>query len=414
MRTADRTLALLACLIAAPAARIHASGLEGLRPVLDRLLSQLPGVLGHNQVTPPRAIPPATTPGGPTVDLSSLGDPVQLEQRLRRLLRTDPAQLQVTVPNGQARLGDFSVGSNETWTGNLLVLRGEVDLFGKVNGSVVSLDGDIVVHAGATVSGDALAIGGRIRDRGGIVQGEQRSLGATPAAEPARARGVAAGLTSLAGLAGVLFTVGLIGFGMVLFARPNLEMISDTVTHSVFRSFATGLLAQVLVIPTFGMLITGLVLSVVGILLVPFVVIVVPLLLVTAVVSGFLGTAHAMGETHTRRRMAAGVIVGSANSYRYLTVGLGGVAAVWLAWIVFGWVPVAGTLMFLAAFLATWILATIGFGAALLSRAGIKPAFAGRYVPPEALTDEYLWATPQFGVSAVKRPEGSKTPRPRS
>ncbi|HET9513307.1 MAG TPA: hypothetical protein VFO95_05205, partial [Gemmatimonadales bacterium] len=167
----------------------------------------------------------------------------------------------------------------------------------------------------------------------------------------------------------------------------------------------------VLVIPTFGMLIAGLVLSVVGILLVPFVIIVFPLLLVAAIVGGFLGVTHAMGETHLRRRMAAGVMVGSANSYRYLATGLVGVAAVWLAWILFGWVPVAGSLMFAAAFLATWLLATVGFGACLLSRAGIRPTFAGRYVPPEALTDEYLWATPQFGVSAVARPEGSKKPR---
>jgi hypothetical protein len=45
----------------------------------------------------------------------------------------------------------------------------------------------------------------------------------------------------------------------------------------------------------------------------------------------------------------------------------------------------------------------------LLSRAGIRENFAGRLIPPEALTDEYLWATPQFGVTAAKRP-GSRTP----
>ena len=108
--------------------------------------------------------------------------------------------------------------------------------------------------------------------------------------------------------------------------------------------------------------------------------------------------------------MAAGVVVGSPNSYRYLGIGLGGIGAVWLAWILFGWVPVAGSLMFAAAFLATWILATIGFGACLLSRAGVRPSFAGRYVPPEAMTDEYLWATPQFGVTAAKRPPPKGTP----
>ena len=60
----------------------------------------------------------------------------------------------------------------------------------------------------------------------------------------------------------------------------------------------------------------------------------------------------------------------------------------------------AGELIRGAAFLVTWLLGTAGFGAALLSRAGIKENFAGRLLPPEALTDEYLWATPQFGVPA--------------
>jgi hypothetical protein len=288
----------------------------------------------------------------------------------------------------------------------------EVIAIGRVTGNVVSLDGDIVLHPGAVVGGDALAIGGRIRDRGGLIQGERRSLGQAATGEPAPPGVLRAALTRGAGLAGVLLTLGLLGFGLVLFARPNLETVSDTVIHNLLRSFLAGLLAQILALPTFGMLITGLVLSVVGILLVPFVVVVFVLLLVAAIVGGFLAVAHAIGETHIRRRMAAGIMVGSANSYRYLFIGLASIALVWLGWILFGWVPVAGTLIFAAAFLATWLLGTVGFGAALLSRAGIKPTFAGRYVPPEALTDEYLWATPQFGVTAVKRPAGP-TPPPR-
>jgi hypothetical protein len=116
-----------------------------------------------------------------------------------------------------------------------------------------------------------------------------------------------------------------------------------------------------------------------------------------------------MGETYTRRRLALGAMLGSPNSYRYLAVGLGALASLWLAWALFGWVPVAGDLIRGAAFLVTWLLATAGFGAALLSRAGLRENFAGRLLPPEALTDEYLWATPQFGVSAAKRP-GARTP----
>jgi hypothetical protein len=150
------------------------------------------------------------------------------------------------------------------------------------------------------------------------------------------------------------------------------------------------------------------VLSVAGILLLPFAVAVYALLVIVGALGGFLAVAHAMGETYTRRRMALGVI-GSPNSYRYLVIGLGALAALWLAWAVFGWVPIAGDLIRGAAFLVTWLLATSGFGAALLSRAGIRENFAGRLIPPEALTDEYLWATPQFGVQAARRP-GNRTP----
>jgi hypothetical protein len=210
-------------------------------------------------------------------------------------------------------------------------------------------------------------------------------------------------LAKLAGLVGCFLTLGLLGFGLVLFSKPNLEVVSDTVSHSFLRSFVVGLVSQVLIIPTFGMLVVGLVLSVVGVLLVPFVVVVYALLALTGVLGGFLAVAHAMGEVHTRRRMARGVPL-SPNSFRYLALGLGTVAAVWLAWVLFGWVPIAGTLILAAAAISTWFLATVGLGAAVLSRAGIQPSFAGRYVPTEMLTDEYLWATPQQGVPAVRRP----------
>ena len=226
------------------------------------------------------------------------------------------------------------------------------------------------------------------------------AVGAT-VAEP-----VARTATNLAGVIGSFLMLGILGFGLVLFGKPNLEVVSDTVSHSFIRSFLVGLLSQVLIVPTFGMLVVGLVLSVVGVLLVPFVVVVYALLVIAGVLGGFLAVSHSMGETHTRRRLARGDAL-SPNSYRYLVVGLGAIASVWLAWVMFGWVPVAGTLILGAAVIATWLLGTVGLGAAVLSRAGIQPSFAGRYVPTEMLTDEYLWATPQQGVPAVKRP-GSK------
>ena len=370
----------------------------------------------HRAARPkPQAIESAPA-SGPAVDLGDLTQPTVLEARLKPALNPKNGPIRLTVPGGTARLGDFSVGSTESVTGPLLVVQGDADIYGRLLGNLVTVDGDVIVHPGALVTGDILALGGEVRDLGGEISGESRTLrsttifaeAASPAAPPPSALETV--FRRLAGVIGVFLTLAALGFGLVTFGRPNLEVVSDTVGHSFGRAFATGLLGQILLLPTFGMLVVGLILSVAGILLLPFAIVVYGLLVVVGVMGGFLAVAHAMGETYTRRRLALGAMLGSPNSYRYLAVGLGGLASLWLAWAVFGWVPVAGDLIRGAAFLVTWLLATTGFGAALLSRAGIRENFAGRLIPPEALTDEYLWATPQFGVPAARRPGGTRTP----
>jgi hypothetical protein len=363
----------------------------------------------------PRVRPQAIPQGGRTIDLSDLSRPTVVETQLRSALRQDDKALRVTVPGGSARRGDFSLGSSEDLKGNLLVVDGDADVYGSLRGNLVTVDGDVVVHPGGVVSGDVLTLGGKVRDEGGEIGGEVRTLQSAPperrvVGEAAASRSAFQSvLRRVAGVLGVFLTLCAIGFGLVMFGRQNLEVVSDTVSHSFGRAFVTGLLGQILLLPTFGMLVVGLILSVAGILLLPFAVAVFAMLTVIAVVGGYLAVAHAMGETYTRRRMALGVVIGSPNSYRYLLVGLVGLASVWAAWALFGWVPVAGSIVWGAAFFVSWLLGTAGFGAALLSRAGIKGNFAGRLLPPEALTDEYLWATPQFGVPAGRRP-GSRTP----
>ena len=356
----------------------------------------------------PHPAPQAIPPGGkdePQVALDDLSKPTGIESRLREALRRHDDGVRVTVTNGVARMGDFSIGSNETVPGHLLVVQGTADIYGKLLGNLVTVDGDVVIHPGGVVSGDILTLGGEVRTfRTSSVLGTPlpvRGAEAPTAIETVFRR--------MAGVVGVFLTLGALGFGLVMFGRPNLEVVSDTVSHSFGRAFATGLLGQLLLLPTFGMLVVGLILSVVGIVLLPFAVVVYALLVIVGAVGGYLAVAHAIGETYTRRRLALGAMIGSPNSYRYLLVGLGALAAFWAAWSVFGWVPVAGDLIRGAAILVTWLLATAGFGAALLSRAGIRENFAGRLLPPEALTDEYLWATPQYGVTAAKRP-GSRTP----
>jgi hypothetical protein len=370
----------------------------------------------EQQARPTRPPPQLIAPGGTSVDLNDLSQPTLVEKRIQSALNEGRGELRLTVPNGIARRGDFSLGSSEARNGHLLVLDGNADIYGHLNGNVVAVRGDVVVHPGGVISGDVLTLGGQVQDEGGEIGGEARTLRSTTLLSstlPAQAALPLSPLQSVlrrsAGVFGVFLTLTVLGFGLVLFGRQNLEIVSDTVSHSFGRAFVTGLLGQILLLPTFGMLVVGLILSVAGILLLPFAVAVFAMLVVIGVVGGYLAVAHAMGETYTRRRMALGAVIGSPNSYRYLLVGLVALTSLWAAWALFGWVPVAGSIVWGAAFFVSWLLGTAGFGAALLSRAGIKENFAGRLLPPEALTDEYLWATPQFGVPAGRKP-GTRTP----
>jgi len=397
---ARETLLLLA--LGVGATRAHAAGPDRAPHFLENLKSRFLSALGGpREVIDPQPVP--DDPGAPAVTLSRIADPRALEHELRDLVQAPYANVRLRTPDGYAQVGNFSIGSSESIHSNVLVIRGRADVYGRVSGNVISLDGTIMIHRGAVVEGDAIAFGGDVTNLGGTVGGRTLALSDEPALAAPPARPIASALTNAAGVIGTFLTLALIGFGLVLFGKSNLEVVSDTVSHSFLRSFLVGLLSQVLIVPTFGMLVVGLVLSVVGVLLVPFVVAVYALLVIAGLLGGFLAVTHAMGETHTRRQMARGMAT-SPNSFRYLAIGLGAVGSVWLAWVVFGWVPIAGSLIFGAAALATWLVATVGLGAFVLSRAGVQPSFAGRYLPAEMLTDEYLWATPQQGVPAVKRP----------
>jgi hypothetical protein len=424
MRLSNRLIGLLAVLAfwgqrplraETPIDRLAGSAgnlVDHVRTFIRRVSRNHPAQENRSRIRPR---PQAIGTGGATVDLSDLSRPTQLEAQLRSALEPSEGELHLTVPGGTARRGDFSLGSSESRTGHLLVVDGTADIYGHLNGNLVTVKGDVVLHPGGVISGDILTLGGEVRDQGGEIGGEVRTLRSTNLlspivrAQPKAVTPVQSTVRRVAGVLGVFLTLSVLGFGLVMFGRQNLEIVSDTVSHSFGRAFVTGLLGQILLLPTFGMLVVGLILSVAGILLLPFAVAIFTMLAVIGIVGGYLAVAHAMGETYTRRRMALGALIGSPNSYRYLLVGLLALASLWGAWALFGWVPIAGSIIWGAAFFVSWLLGTAGFGAALLSRAGIKENFAGRLLPPEALTDEYLWATPQFGVPAGRRP-GTRTP----
>jgi hypothetical protein len=161
------------------------------------------------------------------------------------------------------------------------------------------------------------------------------------------------------------------------------------VWHSFGRSFLAGLFAQPLLLPLLALLVVGLAITIVGILVVPFAVAAFGVALFLAVVGGYLAVARTVGEIYLRRRMAKGLRVSGWLTYRYLFYGLLGLLMIWIPPVLFGRIPIAGALMTVIAAVLTWIVVTAGFGATLVSRAGIRGTIVRRI--DRALTDEHLW-----------------------
>ena len=190
-------------------------------------------------------------------------------------------------------------------------------------------------------------------------------------------------------LLAVYVALAFMGMGLLVFAPKQLETVSDTVWHSFWRSFLAGLFAQPLILPVFAMMVVGLALTVVGIVVIPFAVSAFLVALLLAVLGGFVSVARSVGEIYLRRKMARGEAVATWGSYRYIVYGLLPVLGIWLPVALLGWIPVAGTILTVTAAFTTWMVATAGFGATLISRGGIRGTFVRQM--DLALTDEQFW-----------------------
>lgn len=184
------------------------------------------------------------------------------------------------------------------------------------------------------------------------------------------------------GLGGAFLALCAIAFGSSFFAGRQIDVMADTVSTSFARSFFVGLFAQPLILPALGAVIVGLTLTVVGVLLIPVAIVAFAATLVAAVVGGYLAVARVAGSSWMKRlRGNHGTTpLGLLQSFAW---GLAIVLAVWLPAILLGWVPVAGDALTWLAAIVTWGLATTGFGAAVLTRGGVRTTFGRRFHPPE-------------------------------
>jgi hypothetical protein len=306
--------------------------------------------------------------------------------------------------------GARSVAAGTTVKGTV-VARGPVDVFGRVDGSVVSLAGDVKVHHGGVVTGDAIAVGGRVIADSGQVDGEMRAMSVLPAlVSPAGAladQRSAAQRTadSVKAVAGSFAILLVIAVGVFLFAGPNLDEVALTLQGRFGRAFWYGVLGQLLVLPGLLVLICALALTIIGILLIPFAVVAYGIAVAGLATLGFLAVCRLVGDGLWR----GGTASARGRALATLFVGVSVFLALWLVASLLTSAPYASVIIRAAAVAATWAAMTLGLGAAILSRAGTHRRVAGGTRPIELAA--WQTPTPVAGVVAARRTSGVREVR---
>jgi hypothetical protein len=298
----------------------------------------------------------------------------------------------------------FSSGNRTIAAGSVVdqplgVVDGSLDVFGTVNGPVMVVDGNLRLHPGAVIKGDAIAVRGRITNQGGVVTGETRSLGTfatggerTPA--PPRTTMWALKLTL-----GWFAVIVIIGVGVMIFAEANLDGVVLALERGIGRSFGAGLLGQIVALPVLALLCVALALTIIGVLLIPFAIVAYIIAIAGLVTLGFLAVSRLSGSPLVQGTE----LTPRGVNLRAMFIGLIGYFALWALAAAFTWHPMIGAALRMIALVITWVAATAGLGATLLSRAGTQRPGRGKRRGPPA--DDYSWQTPTpvSGVAAGTR-----------
>jgi hypothetical protein len=373
--------------------------LEGRLGALHGRLGALQGQFGRMQVRvgelPQRRI----------VHVQHPLSPKELTKLLKQV-SSDPHGAKLP-PQDSIIPGNFAVGPAMS-LGRTATL-GTLDIFGTVNGDAIALNGDVIVHKGAHVTGDALSIGGTVRLDGGTVDGEMRSLdrAITPTQTvAASSSGFLSILDELQRTMGALVVMVLLGFGAMVFAEDRLRVVSSAIETRFGKSLLAGILTEVSFIPALVLAVVLLVITIIGIILLP---VAIPgMFVVGALLTalGFLAVSRVAGQALTRR--AATVSVRGAE-LRSMLAGLFFFFGLWLAAAVLSWVPVLGSLLHALAFVVTWAAATVGLGAAVITRGGGRPTTAPVVAAPEGSELGWQTPTPISGIAAARR-QATNTP----
>ena len=298
--------------------------------------------------------------------------------------------------------GNRTIEAGTRVDGPVAVAYGNLDVYGTVSGDVATLRGDVRVHKDGRVTGNAWAAAGSVIINGGTVEGEKRSISLGPSSAPAEqtaSRPLTTG-QSIKLVLGWFALLAIIGLGVMVFAEQNIDGVVLALERGFGRSFWTGLVGEVLMLPALLVLVVALAITVLGVLLIPFAIVAYVVAAAGLFTLGFLAVARLTGGALASDR---GTTSARGVHLRALVIGLVIYLGIWILAAALTWSPLLGAIFRAIAIALTWVAATVGLGATIISRGGTQRPGAGRAAPTS--TDEFAWQTPTpvAGVAASAR-----------
>ncbi|MFI5231885.1 MAG: hypothetical protein ACHQSE_05165 [Gemmatimonadales bacterium] len=312
--------------------------------------------------------------------------------------------------------GDSTIAANRRTAGSIAIAGGTLAVNGAIAGNAVTYGGDIIVHKGGAVHGNAYAILGKVVLDGGVVDGDTRSLSGdlhainTPASAVPRSP-AATTMHAVALAGGWLAMLVIVGIGVLVFASTNLDAVSDALERGFGRSFLAGIATQLALAPALALLCVGLALTILGALLIPFAIVAYILAAAGLVTLGLLAIARIAGGS-VLGGDEAGVGAHRTAALRAMVYGLLLLMVPWFIAGALSWSPRLELLARMVAVAITWVAATAGLGAGVISRGGVRRAAAPS---TQRALNTASWATPTpvAGVTAARRPTPYGTSLPK-
>ena len=346
-----------------------------------------------------------------------------LAERPERLLELARAVQGVTLDEVRVHVGEnVAVAAGEVVDGSLVLVDGELEVQGEINGSVVVVGGTLRLSEGGRVRGDARLADARVFRDGGHVLGDltelprdtgtpaflsgsererlrrelsdelRQDLGRGRAIEQDIERDDAGGSALLrpvrrlgAAVGGVIelliatLLIAVLGGGIALhFAREEIEVVGEAARRNPVQAGMVGLAGSFLIVPAYVLGMITLVITVVGILAVPFWIALFPAVVALAIALGYLAVALGVGEWVARQRVPKLEWVRLGNPYSTMIAGVGALMLAFLGARVlgaFGLLDILSGLLLVVGVLGTVAAALIGFGAVLMTHGGRRPAY---------------------------------------